>query len=132
MISDWLARTEMLIGEEGLKKLQASRVLVVGLGGVGAFTAEMICRAGVGSMVIVDGDKIQLSNRNRQLLALKSSDGLHKAEVMGARLLDIFPGLDLTVIAEYIKDERIIEILGMGFDYVVDSGLVMKSNQNDK
>jgi tRNA A37 threonylcarbamoyladenosine dehydratase len=121
MISDWLSRTEMLIGEEGLKKLQASRVLVVGLGGVGAFTAEMICRAGVSSMVIVDGDKIQSSNRNRQLLALESTGDLLKAEVMGARLLDIHPGLNLTIIAEYIKDERMIEILDMGFDYVVDA-----------
>jgi tRNA A37 threonylcarbamoyladenosine dehydratase len=121
MVSDWLARTEMLIGEEGLKKLQASRVLVVGLGGVGAFTAEMICRAGVGAMVIVDGDKIQSSNRNRQLLALKSTEGLNKAEVMGERLVNIHPDLRLTVITEYIRDERMTAILDMGFDYVVDA-----------
>lgn len=121
MVSDWLARTEMLIGEEGLKKLQSSRVLIVGLGGVGAFSAEMICRAGVGSMVIVDGDKIQSSNRNRQLLALKSTEGLNKAEVMGERLLNIHPDLRLTVIAEYIRDERMTAILDMGFDYVVDA-----------
>ena len=121
MVSDWLARTEMLIGEEGLKKLQASRVLVVGLGGVGAFTAEMICRSGVGAMVIVDGDKIQSSNRNRQLLAMKSTEGLNKAEVMGERLVNIHPDLRLTVITEYVRDERMTAILDMGFDYVVDA-----------
>jgi tRNA A37 threonylcarbamoyladenosine dehydratase len=111
----------MLLGAEGLEKLKSARVLVVGLGGVGAFAAEMICRAGVGSMTIVDGDKVNSSNRNRQLLALKSTHGKAKAELMGARLMDINPGLFLTIIDEYIKDDRMIEILDAGFDYVVDA-----------
>jgi len=111
----------MLIGAEGLKRLKASRVLVVGLGGVGAYAAEMICRAGVGSMTIVDGDTIHPSNRNRQLLALESTKGRSKAELMGSRLKDINPALKLTVINEYIKDDRMIEILDAGFDYVVDA-----------
>ena len=121
MSSDWLERTVMLIGEEGLKKLRSARVLVVGLGGVGAYAAEMICRAGTGTMTIVDGDRIQLSNRNRQLIALKSTEGLLKAEVMGSRLLDINPDLDLEIISEYIKDERMVEILDRVYDYVVDA-----------
>ncbi len=121
MTADWLHRTEMLLGKEGIKKLQAANVLVVGLGGVGGFAAEMICRAGVGKMTIVDGDKVHPSNRNRQLLALKSTEGSSKAELMGMRLLDINPLLNLTVISEYISDERIIEILDTGFDYVVDA-----------
>jgi len=118
---DWLTRTELIVGVEGLDKLKAARVLVVGLGGVGAYAAEMICRAGVGRMTIADGDKIHPSNRNRQLPALKSTEGLYKATVMGDRLNDINPDLDLTVIREYIKDERMIEILDEGFDYVVDA-----------
>jgi tRNA threonylcarbamoyladenosine dehydratase len=121
MIPDWLERTEMLIGEEGLKKLQSARVLVAGLGGVGAFAAEMICRAGVGFMTIVDGDKINPSNRNRQLPALKSTEGLYKADLMGSRLSDINPGLNITIIREYIRDERMTTVLDTGFDYVVDA-----------
>jgi tRNA A37 threonylcarbamoyladenosine dehydratase len=111
----------MLLGTDGLAKLTSARVLVVGLGGVGAYAAEMICRAGVGSMTIVDGDIINSSNRNRQLLALKSSHGKAKAELMGKRLLDINPELDLKVIIEYLKDDRMVEILDFGFDYIVDA-----------
>jgi len=121
MSYDWLDRTVMLIGEDGLKQLRSARVLIVGLGGVGSYAAEIICRAGTGSMTIVDGDRIQPSNRNRQLIALKSTEGLLKAEVMGSRLLDINPDLDLEVISEYIRDEKMVEILDKGYDYVVDA-----------
>ena len=120
-MADWLTRTELLLGEESLKKLNNSRVLVVGLGGVGAYAAEMICRAGVGDMTIVDGDTVNSSNRNRQLPALLSTEGQLKAEVMGSRLKDINPDLRLTIINEFIKDDRIIEVLNPGFDYVVDA-----------
>jgi tRNA A37 threonylcarbamoyladenosine dehydratase len=120
-MDEWWLRTEMLLGTKGLAKLKSAKVLVVGLGGVGAYAAEMICRAGVGSMTIVDGDKINSSNRNRQLLALISTQGKAKAELMGSRLLDINPGLDLTIVSEYIKDDMVIEILDAGFDYVVDA-----------
>ncbi len=120
-MTDWLERTELILGEEGLDKLRRASVLVVGLGGVGAYAAEMICRAGVGKMTIVDGDVIMISNRNRQLPALCSTEGLAKSEVMARRLKDINPALELTVIQEYIKDERITEILDTGFDWVVDA-----------
>lgn len=120
-MENWLSRTEMIIGERALKKLKASNVLVFGLGGVGAYAAEMICRAGVGKMTIVDGDVVHLSNRNRQLLALKSTEGHYKSGLMAARLHDINPEMDLTAINEYIKDERMIEILDAGYDYVVDA-----------
>jgi tRNA A37 threonylcarbamoyladenosine dehydratase len=120
-MTDWLTRTELLLDEEKLKKLKNSSVLVVGLGGVGSWAAEMICRAGVGSMTIVDGDNVHPTNRNRQLPALKSTEGLAKAEVMGQRILDINPDIKLTVIQEYIKDDRMIEILSMNYDYVVDA-----------
>lgn len=120
-MSNWLARTEMLLGESGLEKLKNSRVLVVGLGGVGGFAAEMICRAGVGSMTIVDGDTVHLTNRNRQLPALKTTEGQPKSEVMAVRLHQINPDLQLTVIDEYLKDDRMVEVLQAGYDYVVDA-----------
>jgi tRNA A37 threonylcarbamoyladenosine dehydratase len=120
-MSDWLSRTELLLGADGLNKLKTSNVLIVGLGGVGGHAAEMICRAGVGKMTIVDGDTIHTTNLNRQLLALGSTNGKAKAMVMAERLKDINPGLDVTVISEYIRDERMKEILDSGFSYTVDA-----------
>lgn len=111
----------MLIGPEGVLRLQSSNVLVAGLGGVGSWAAEMICRAGVGKMTIVDGDTVHSTNRNRQLPALISTEGKLKAQVMAERLKDINPTLELTVINEYIRDERMIDVLGGGFGYVVDA-----------
>jgi tRNA A37 threonylcarbamoyladenosine dehydratase len=118
---DWLSRTELLLGKERLKRLRASNVLIVGLGGVGAYAAEMICRAGVGRMTIADGDTIHASNRNRQLLALKSTEGSAKVIKMGERLKDINPWLDLTSIKEYIRDEKMIQLLDSDFNYIVDA-----------
>jgi len=120
-MTDWLSRTELLLGSDKLDKLRAANVLVVGLGGVGACAAEMICRAGVGKMTIVDGDTIHTTNRNRQLLALGSTEGRAKALLMAERLLDINPDLDLTVINEYIRDDRMTEVLDSGFSYAVDA-----------
>ena len=120
-MTDWLKRTELILGNDGLVKLKTSNVLVVGLGGVGAYAAEMICRAGVGSMTIVDGDIVHPTNRNRQLPALKSTEGLPKAVVMGQRIKEINPDIKLTVIQEYLKDERMIEVLDADYDYVVDA-----------
>jgi tRNA A37 threonylcarbamoyladenosine dehydratase len=118
---EWLQRTELLLGSEKLAKLRQSHILVVGLGGVGAYSAEMLCRSGVGKMTIVDGDKIHATNRNRQLIALTSLEGLPKAATMGQRLMDINPELDLTIHDEYIKDDRMIDILDGNFDYVIDA-----------
>lgn len=120
-MDNWLIRTELILDDEKLQKLKAANVLVVGLGGVGAYAAEMICRAGLGSMTIVDGDRIHSTNRNRQLPALKSTEGLAKAEVMGKRIKDINPDINLTIIQEYLKDDRMKEVLETGFDYVVDA-----------
>lgn len=120
-MENWLSRSELLLGSEALGRLGNSRVLVAGLGGVGAFAAEMLCRAGVGHMTIVDGDTVHESNRNRQLPALASTEGRLKAEVVGERLRDINPALSLTVIEEFIRDERMTEVLDAGFDYVVDA-----------
>jgi tRNA A37 threonylcarbamoyladenosine dehydratase len=118
----WLSRTEMLLGAEALKKLKESHVLVAGLGGVGSWAAEMICRAGVGAMTIIDGDKITTANINRQLPALTSTTGRMKAEVVRERLLDINPSLKIRVIPEFIRDQRMIDILEEDeYDYVVDA-----------
>jgi len=119
--TQWLSRTELLVGHEKLLSLSVKHVLVAGLGGVGAMAAELISRAGIGMMTIVDGDTVHKSNRNRQLPALHSTEGLAKTEVMAKRLLDINPNLKLTVLNEYIRDERTTEILSYGFDYVVDA-----------
>jgi len=122
MVSEhWKERTELLIGKNSLDILNQSNVLVVGLGGVGAYAAESLCRAGIGEMTIVDGDLINSSNKNRQLIALESTLNKPKAETLGGRLLDINPNLKLTIIQEYIKDDRMIEILDRPFDYVVDA-----------
>jgi len=120
-MENWQERTELLIGLENLNKLKNAHVLVVGLGGVGAYAAESICRAGIGEITIVDGDFIHPSNKNRQLIALESTMGKPKAETIGARLLDINPSLKLHIIQEYIKDDRMIEILDKPYDYVVDA-----------
>lgn len=121
-MDEWLSRSELVLGEEALQKLRASHVLVAGLGGVGSWAAEMVCRAGVGCMTIIDGDIVSPGNINRQLPALTSTIGKKKAEVMGARLKDINPGLELRVISEFIRDQRMIDILEEEkYDYVIDA-----------
>ena len=95
MIYNWNSRTELLLGKERLERFSEAHVLVVGLGGVGAYAAEQICRAGIGQMTIVDADTVNESNLNRQLPALHSTLGEPKAEVVAARLMDINPELKL-------------------------------------
>lgn len=120
--TEWQQRTELLLGEDKMLRLRNSHVLVVGLGGVGAYAAEMICRAGVGQMTIVDADTVQPSNINRQLPALHSTLGRLKAEVLAERFKDINPDLKLNVLSEYLKDERIPELLDSAeFDFVIDA-----------
>ncbi|MDM1522701.1 tRNA threonylcarbamoyladenosine dehydratase [Empedobacter sp. 225-1] len=116
----WQERAELLFKKEGLENLKNSNVLVVGLGGVGSFAAEFIARAGVGKMTIVDGDTIDITNINRQLPALHSTIGQHKVDIVGDRLMDINPELDLTRINEFLSPERTHEIVTPDFDYVLD------------
>ena len=119
---EWQQRTELLLGKDRMEHLRNSHVLVVGLGGVGAYAAEMICRAGGGKMTIVDADTVQPSNINRQLPALHSVIGRPKAEVLAGRFKDINPDLELTVLPVYLKDEAIPELLDSAkFDFVVDA-----------
>jgi len=120
-IPDWQSRTELLIGKEAILKLKRAHVLVLGLGGVGAYTAEMLCRAGVGKLTIADGDKVQPSNANRQLIALESTLGGEKAEVMAHRLRDINPAVELEVITDFLREVQMDVLLETSFDYVVDA-----------
>ena len=119
---NWLERTELLLGSEKLELLRNAHVLVVGLGGVGAYAAEMIARAGVGRMTVADADTVNATNINRQLVALHSTVGRPKAEVLAERLRDINPGIGLTVVDKYIKDEETYILLDAArYDYVVDA-----------
>jgi tRNA A37 threonylcarbamoyladenosine dehydratase len=121
-MDSWLERTELLLGSEKLSRLRNAHILVVGLGGVGAYAAEMIARAGVGRMTIVDADTVHPSNINRQLVALHSTIGKPKAEVLADRLRDINPQIDLRVIQQYVRDEKTDELLDSApFDFVVDA-----------
>lgn len=121
-MTDWQQRTRLLLGEEKTERMNRSHVLVVGLGGVGAYAAEMICRAGVGRMTIVDADIVQPSNINRQLPALHSSLGQGKAELTAKRLKDINPQVELTVLPVFLKDGNIPELLDAAdYDFVVDA-----------
>ena len=122
MLEDWKQRTRLLLGEEKMERLQQAHVLVVGLGGVGAYAAEMICRAGVGRMTIVDADTVQPTNINRQLPALHSTMGREKAEVLAARFKDINPDIQLTVLPVFLKDDNIPGLLDAArYDFVVDA-----------
>lgn len=121
-MDNWLERTALLLGEEKLNVLRHAHVLVVGLGGVGAYAAEMIARAGVGRMTLADADVVSPSNINRQLVALHSTVGRPKAEVLAERLRDINPGIELTIVSRYIKDELTYELLDAArYDYAVDA-----------
>lgn len=121
-MEDWKQRTRLLLREEKMERLQQAHVLVVGLGGVGAYAAEMICRAGVGRMTIVDADTVQPTNINRQLPALHSTMGREKAEVLAARFKDINPDIQLTVLPVFLKDDNIPELLDAArYDFIVDA-----------
>ena len=119
---EWLERTSLLLGEEKLNKLQKANVLVVGLGGVGAYAAEMIARSGVGRITIADADIVSPTNINRQLIALHSTIGKTKSDLMAERLRDINPEIELTVVNRFIKDDETDALLDSDkFDYVVDA-----------
>ncbi|MEQ3690185.1 MAG: tRNA threonylcarbamoyladenosine dehydratase [Flavobacterium sp.] len=119
-MTKWKERAELLFKEEGINKLEKANVLVVGLGGVGSFAAEFLVRAGVGSITIVDGDTVDITNINRQLPALHSTVGQPKVAIVGDRLLDINPELKLIRLEEFLSPERAYELVSPQFDYVLD------------
>lgn len=121
-MEDWKQRTELMIGQQNTEKLEQACVLVVGVGGVGGMAAEMICRAGVGQMTIVDCDTVNLTNLNRQIIALHSTLQRPKAEVLAERLLDINPQLKLTVINDWLTSDNTDGLLDKNpFSFVVDA-----------
>lgn len=121
-MEDWKQRTRLLLGEEKSERLRQAHVLVVGVGGVGAYAAEMLCRAGVGRLTLVDADTVQPTNINRQLPALHSTLGQSKVEVLAARFRDINPEVELTVLPVFLKDENIPQLLDASrYDFVVDA-----------
>ena len=121
-MDNWTQRTELLVGKDGLDKLKKSAVLIIGLGGVGGMAAEMICRAGVGRMTIIDRDEVSHTNINRQIAALNSTVGEKKSGVIADRLKDINPEMELTELSEWLDEENTEKILNEGkFDFVVDA-----------
>jgi len=121
MQSEWLQRTELLVKEEGIERLQNANILIVGLGGVGSFAAEFLVRSGIGNLTIVDGDTVDITNINRQLPALNSTIGKNKTDVVAERILDINPKINLKKINEFLEPEQMEELLTQEkFDYVVD------------
>ena len=122
MSENWLSRTELLLGTEKTAILKASNIIVVGLGGVGAYAAEMLARSGVGRMTLIDDDVINPTNLNRQLLAIHPHIGRPKAELMAERLRAINPEIELTVLNKFINDRNILEVLqAQRYDYVIDA-----------
>jgi tRNA A37 threonylcarbamoyladenosine dehydratase len=119
-MAKWQERAELLFKAEGLQNLKNANVLIVGVGGVGSFAAEFLARAGVGNLTIVDGDVVDITNINRQLPALHSTVGMSKIEVVGNRLMDINPELNLIRIQEFLSPERAFEIVEEKYDYVLD------------
>lgn len=126
MVSDqmpvWLERSVLLLGENVVKRIMASTVAVVGVGGVGGYAAEMAVRSGVGNIILVDSDKVSETNLNRQIIALGSTLGKSKCEVMSERLKDINPGLNVTVVDSYLEDGKADELLSeFKIDFLVDA-----------
>jgi len=118
----WQERTAILLKERQMEQLCSATVAVIGLGGVGAYAAEMLVRAGVTRLVLLDSDSVSISNKNRQLLAMDSTIGKPKTEVMAARLRDINPKVELTLISEYLTEENVPQLLGpYKLDYLVDA-----------
>jgi tRNA threonylcarbamoyladenosine dehydratase len=115
------SRTELLIGPEGLERLKQSSVAVIGLGGVGAYAAEALCRAGIGRLTLVDFDDICLTNVNRQLHAMDGTVGKAKAQVMAERLRLINPQADIIPYKDFYAAENSDFLLSPGYDYVVDA-----------
>ncbi len=120
-MENWDDRTTLLLGEEKVRILADSHVLVVGLGGVGAYLAESLCRAGIGQLTIADGDVVRPSNRNRQLLALSSTHNIPKTRLLAVRLRDINPMLRLREVNVYLRDDEMRDWIFQPYDYVADA-----------
>jgi tRNA A37 threonylcarbamoyladenosine dehydratase len=122
MENKWTDRTALLLGEDKMSRLSNAHVLVVGVGGVGAYAAEMLCRAGVGELTIIDADTVNTTNINRQLPATHSTVGRLKTEVLAEHLLDVNPSLRLHALSIYLKEEAVGQLLQVEkYDFIVDA-----------
>jgi tRNA A37 threonylcarbamoyladenosine dehydratase len=119
--SDWQCRTALLLGAENIQRLQQSHVFIAGLGGVGGYAAEQLCRVGIGKLTLVDCDLVQASNRNRQIVALQSTVGRFKTEIMAERLKDINPDINIELISDFLSEESIPKILTGSFRFLIDA-----------
>lgn len=120
-MSEWLERSELLLGKEKLERLSNAHVMIVGLGGIGSFAAEFIARSGIGTLTLIDGDVFDPTNKNRQLTALDSTIGKNKAFVLGERIKDINPNVKLNIVEEFVLPERVWPLLKeYSPDYVMD------------
>lgn len=118
----WTERTELLLGSAGVARLAGSTLAVIGCGGVGAFAAEMLARAGVGRLVLLDSDRVSDTNRNRQLLALTSTVGRSKCAVLAERLKDINPALQVDTVEAYLDEGSVAALLDpYKLDFLVDA-----------
>ena len=126
-MNNWLARTELLIGQEALNKLQASCVVIFGCGGVGSCVTEGIIRAGVGSLVVIDNDTIDITNINRQLIADTTTIGKPKVEIVRDRALKINPNLKLTTYQKFADISNFDTIIPSDCNYIVDAIDTVKS-----
>ena len=120
-MNEEFSREELLIGKEALERLNAASVALFGVGGVGSYAAEVLARAGVGSITLIDNDTVSVSNINRQLCALHSTVGRYKADVTAERLLDINPNLKISVRRDFVLPENINDFDIPSFDFVIDA-----------
>ena len=121
MLENWHSRTELLIGKEAVEKLANKHIFIAGVGGVGGYVAEMLARTGIGKLTILDSDIVSQSNVNRQIIALNSTVGKSKVELIASRLKDINPNIEIVKKDLYLNYENIDEVLSEQYDYVVDA-----------
>lgn len=115
------SRTELVFGKTGIKKLNDSKVIVFGVGGVGGFAVEGLIRAGVGNLTLVDNDVVAESNINRQIIALHSTIGKYKTEIAKERCLDVNPNATVTAVNAFYSQETAGDFNLSGYDYVIDA-----------
>lgn len=133
------SRTELLIGKENLNKLKNSTVVVFGIGGVGSFATESLCRAGIGNLILIDNDTVSISNLNRQIIATLNTIDKPKVEVMKERILSINPECNVVCHETFVEESNIKDLIPANADYVIDAidtvsskiSLVMWCNENN-
>ena len=126
-----LNRLELLIGKDNISKLNNAKVLIIGLGGVGSYATEALARSGINNLIIVDKDKIDITNLNRQLMALHSNIGMYKTDVIESRIKDINLNANIIKITKEITSDNIDELISLKPDYIIDAcdyGWVITTN----